>query len=303
MPPESSSLLSAVLTCTCCCVADDPSASSSRLLCGLAAFAGMGGFLFGYDIGVISGALPLLANDTELALDDRSTELIVGQAKIGAALGAFGATWVLQSRGHVALFWLSGLAFIAGPILIAAAAPSPLLVGAGRLLTGLGVGLSAVASPTYLADIAPLRSRGCIVGVYELMLTLGVVTAAVVDTLLQLPAVVSWVHAHLSVEPWRLALGLPGLPAIPYFLGSLLLPETPATLAAQVTGPPNCSPPEDRPLSVACACLSRGEPRTPRRARLSHVCHCGHSLSCTRRGSSRRHSSCCAACTARPQAA
>ena len=55
------------------------------LLRGLTVFAGAGGFLFGYNLGVIAGVLPLLRNDTNLALDDTMTELIVGQAQIGAA--------------------------------------------------------------------------------------------------------------------------------------------------------------------------------------------------------------------------
>ena len=198
-------------------------------------FAGAGGFLFGYNLGVIAGVLPLLRNDTNLALDDTMTELIVGQAKIGAALSALIGTWVLQTRGHVTVFWVAGLAFVAGPILVAAGSSHWVMVAAGRLLTGVALGLSAIASPTYLAEVTPARSRGFVISLYDLMLTMGALTAAGVNALLQVQEVANWLDANLPanvvVAPWRIAFALPGLAALPYFLCSLFLPETPAFLA------------------------------------------------------------------------
>ncbi|KOO23903.1 sugar porter family mfs transporter [Chrysochromulina tobinii] len=205
------------------------------LLRGLTVFAGAGGFLFGYNLGVIAGVLPLLRNDTNLALDDTMTELIVGQAKVGAALSALIGTWVLQTRGHVTVFWVAGLAFVAGPILVAAGSSHWVMVAAGRLLTGVALGLSAVASPTYLAEVTPARSRGFVISMYDLMLTMGALTAAGVNALLQVQEVVDWLDANrianVVLEPWRIAFALPGLAALPYFLCSLCLPETPAFLA------------------------------------------------------------------------
>ena len=205
------------------------------LLRGLTVFAGAGGFLFGYNLGVIAGVLPLLRNDTNLALDDTMTELIVGQAKVGAALSALIGTWVLQTRGHVTVFWVAGLAFVAGPILVAAGSSHWVMVAAGRLLTGVALGLSAVASPTYLAEVTPARSRGFVISMYDLMLTMGALMAAGVNALLQVQEVVDWLDANrianVVLEPWRIAFALPGLAALPYFLCSLCLPETPAFLA------------------------------------------------------------------------
>ena len=205
------------------------------LLRGLTVFTGAGGFLFGYNLGVIAGVLPLLRNDTNLALDDTMTELIVGQAKVGAALSALIGTWVLQTRGHVTVFWVAGLAFVAGPILVAAGSSHWVMVAAGRLLTGVALGLSAVASPTYLAEVTPARSRGFVISMYDLMLTMGALMAAGVNALLQVQEVVDWLDANrianVVLEPWRIAFALPGLAALPYFLCSLCLPETPAFLA------------------------------------------------------------------------
>ena len=137
----------------------------------------LGGALFGYDLGCITGALPLMLNDTSLALTDPQAELVVGYCKCGAAAGALAGVWLLR-RGHTLCFWLSSLAFIAGPLLVAGA-NGWLAISAGRLVVGVGIGLSAVASPTYLAEIAPPSRRGGIVALYELALSLGLLHALV----------------------------------------------------------------------------------------------------------------------------
>ena len=191
----------------------------------------LGGALFGYDLGCITGALPLMLNDTSLALTDPQAELVVGYCKCGAAAGALAGVWLLR-RGHTLCFWLSSLAFIAGPLLVAGA-NGWLAISAGRLVVGVGIGLSAVASPTYLAEIAPPSRRGGIVALYELALSLGLLAASLVNTALELPAVSHWLARLMpNVATWRLMLGLPGLPAVPLFFGCLCLPEAPATLVA-----------------------------------------------------------------------
>ena len=142
------------------------SSMPSALLVGLTFYAAAGGFLFGYDLGNMPGALELVRNDTDLSLTDQQTELIVGQTKAGAAFGALVATYLLGRSGHVASFWAASICFVTGPLLIASARDWLSLAG-GRLLVGVGIGVSAVASPTYLADIAPHASRGCMVRLFE----------------------------------------------------------------------------------------------------------------------------------------
>lgn len=204
---------------------------NSRQTVGYIAYAGLGGFLFGYDFGCINGALPVLLNETGLlggVLTHGQAEAVVGTCKIGAALGALLAIWLLP-RGHVPCFWLSGFAFVCGPVLLACAGRWEVLV-VGRFIVGVAIGLSSVASPTYLADISPPSHRGCIVGLYELSLTLGMLCASLINTLLQL----SWAQPLLhDVAAWRVMLGLPMVPAVPFLFGCLFLPETPATLVAR----------------------------------------------------------------------
>jgi hypothetical protein len=133
-------------------------AQPAPMLATLVFFGALGGALFGYDLGCMTAALPLMLNDTRLGLTDVEAELIVGHAKWGAAVGALAGVWLLR-RGHTLCFWISSLAFIVGPLLLAGAT-SWITLSAGRLAAGLGIGLSAVASPTYLAEIAPPARRG-----------------------------------------------------------------------------------------------------------------------------------------------
>lgn len=207
----------------------------NTLLAGLIAYAALGGFLFGYDLGCITGALPLMLNDTMLELTDGQAEAVVSHCKVGAAIGALVCMWLLRT-GHVACFYLSGVLYILGPVLLATAS-GWVMLSAGRLAGGLAVGLSAVASPTYLADVAPSSSRGCIVGLYELSLTAGMLMASLINLLLQQPFVQDAIATLLpGVALWRLMLGLPSLPAIPFFFGCLFLPESPVTLIAAGRG-------------------------------------------------------------------
>ena len=119
----------------------------------IAAFAGLGGFLFGYDLGLIAGALLYMDTDEDLHLTTASSEVIVGMAKLGAVFGTFigGALMVdVGGRGdrgdrrvfpsRAATRWLSADA--AG-------------LAVGRLVVGLGVGASAVCVPAYVAEMAP----------------------------------------------------------------------------------------------------------------------------------------------------
>ena len=161
----------------------------------LVLYGTLGGLLFGYNLGCITGALPIMLNDTSISLDDTQAEAVVGYCKWGAAAGALAGVWLLR-RGHTLCFWLSSLAYIAGPLLLAGA-DGWLTLASGRFVVGLGIGLSAVASPTYLADVAPPARRGGIVALYEVALTVGVLVASLTNTALQIPRVAALVTTAL----------------------------------------------------------------------------------------------------------
>ena len=158
-------------------------------------FGALGGSLFGYDLGLVGGVLAAIngtgdslhpyPRDT-MVLSVVAQELVVGGCKAGAAIGALACMWLLRC-GHHACFVLSGVAFSVGPILMATARTWPVIV-IGRVVTGVGVGASAVASPAYLGEVAPAAKRGAIVATYELALCLGLVLAVLVDWALALEA-------------------------------------------------------------------------------------------------------------------
>ena len=180
------------------------------IVVGVTLFAAGGGFLFGYDLGAIAGALPSLKKDPKILLTDDTLELAVGGCKLGACLGALAGIGLLRF-GRCPCFWISGVAYIVGPVIMATAIDWEFLA-LGRLVVGLGIGVSAVAAPAYLGEIAPVSMRGAVVATYEVMLCLGLLCASFTNFLLQ------WVdtnHPDLSPLPsvarWRIMLGLPGL--------------------------------------------------------------------------------------------
>ena len=192
----------------------------------------LGGFLFGYDLGCINGALPKLLQDNVTfseGLTDTEAEAIVGITKVGAAVGAFVAIFTVR-HSHRLTFFMSGLNYVVGPVLLALGS-SFVIIMVGRFLTGLAIGLAAVGSPTYLGEVAPAAHRGCVVGLYELAVAIGVLFAAIATVLFNAPWVDSAIAPFIPpVQSWRVLLGLPAIPAIPFFLGCLVLSETPSRL-------------------------------------------------------------------------
>lgn len=182
----------------------------------VASFAALGGFLFGYDLGLIAGAL--LYMETDIALNEGTEEVIVGMAKLGAVFGTFIGGALMQHLGRKrAIAWNSAF-FIAGPVVMAAASDAALL-SFGRFVVGLGVGVSAVVVPAYVGEMAPPHRRGAVVITYELMLCLGMIAAGIVDFALR-----------DARDNWRWMVGAPVIPAFAMLLGIFILPESPRWL-------------------------------------------------------------------------
>jgi len=180
----------------------------------------LGGLLFGYDTGVISGALlymkdALNMNSVEEALV--VSALLFPGAAAGALLGGRMSDW-LGRRGS--LLVCAGL-FLVGA-LACSLAPTVTLMVIARIILGLGVGAAAVTCPLYLAEMAPAHLRGRMVTINELMIVTGQMLAfainAALDALIQDPGV------------WRVMLAVATIPAIALLIGMLVLPESPRWL-------------------------------------------------------------------------
>ncbi|OWM87926.1 hypothetical protein CDL15_Pgr000343 [Punica granatum] len=140
---------------------------------GLTVVAGIGGLLFGYDTGVISGALLYIKDDFEAV--NRSSvlqETIVSMALVGAIIGAASGGWINDAHGRKKATLVSDVVFAVGAVVMAAA-PDPYVLILGRLLVGLGVGVASVTAPVYIAEASPSEVRGALVSTNVLMITGG----------------------------------------------------------------------------------------------------------------------------------
>ncbi|XP_032076467.1 proton myo-inositol cotransporter [Thamnophis elegans] len=182
-----------------------------------AAFSALGGFLFGYDTGVVSGALLLLKK--ELRLDAAWQELLVSSTVGAAALAALLGGALNGYWGRRACILLASLLFTAGAVLLAAAPDKETLLG-GRLVVGLGIGIASMTVPVYIAEVAPPHLRGRLVTINTLFITGGQFFASVIDG----------AFSYLPKGGWRYMLGLSAVPAVIQFVGFLFLPESPRWL-------------------------------------------------------------------------
>lgn len=178
-------------------------------------FGALGGLLFGYDTGVISGALLFIPDDFKLTPFLQGA--IVAALLLGAMIGAAVAGRLSDRLGRKQLIVAAAVVFTIGSLL-AALAPSVAVLIAARFIIGLAVGSAALVVPLYLAEIAPTEVRGAIASLNQLMIVAGILAAFVVNAILA------------SSGDWRLMLGLAAVPSLILLVGMLFMPETPRYL-------------------------------------------------------------------------
>lgn len=185
-------------------------------------FGSFGGILFGYDIGVMTGALPFLQNDWNLHGNASIIGWITSSVMLGAIFGGALAGQLSDRLGRRKMILLSALIFVVGSVLsgIAPHDGSYYLIGV-RVLLGLAVGAASALVPAYMSEMAPAKLRGRLSGINQTMIVSGMLLSYIVDYMLKdLP----------ETFAWRLMLGLAAVPAIILFLGVLRLPESPRFL-------------------------------------------------------------------------
>ncbi|CAA0833239.1 Inositol transporter 1 [Striga hermonthica] len=192
---------------------------SNSYVLGLTVVAGIGGLLFGYDTGVISGALLYIRDDFEVVNQSNFLqETIVSMALVGAMIGASVGGWINDVFGRKKATLSADVVFTIGSIFMAAA-PNPYVLIFGRLLVGLGVGVASVTAPVYIAEASPSEVRGGLVSTNVLMITGGQFLSYLVNL------------AFTEVPgTWRWMLGIAAVPAILQFFLMLFLPESPRWL-------------------------------------------------------------------------
>ena len=181
-------------------------------------FGALGGLLFGYDTGVISGAILFITKD--FGLSPFMQGAIVAALLLGAMLGAALAGPLSDRMGRKRLIMIAGITFTVGALAAAAAPSAWALVGA-RFVIGLAVGSAALVVPLYLSEIAPTELRGRVASLNQMMIVVGILAAFIVNAILA------------SSGDWRLMLGLAAVPSIILLLGMFSMPETPRFLVRQ----------------------------------------------------------------------
>ncbi|KAJ8300582.1 hypothetical protein KUTeg_022101 [Tegillarca granosa] len=182
----------------------------------LSFFAAIGGFLFGYDTGVVSGAM-LLVTD-RFNLTSLMQEVVVSATIAFAILFALIGGVLNEYLGRKITIIIAGFVFTAGAIVLGVAQNVIMLV-IGRSILGMGIGLASMTVPVYIAECAPVELRGRLVTLNNLSITCGQFIASVVD------GAFSYVD-----DGWRYMFGLAAVPAIIQFFGMFFLPESPRWL-------------------------------------------------------------------------
>jgi MFS transporter, SP family, major inositol transporter len=184
-----------------------------------------GGLLFGYDTGVINGALPFMAEADQLNLNAFTEGLVASSLIFGAAIGAvFGGRLADLFGRRRNIFYLAILFFIS--TLGCTLAPSASIMIVFRFLLGLAVGGASVTVPTFLAEMSPVERRGRMVTQNELMIVSGQLLAFTINAILGNTM-------GDSSHVWRYMLIIAALPAIFLFIGMLKVPESPRWLVSK----------------------------------------------------------------------
>ena len=180
-----------------------------------AAIAGLGGLLFGYDTGVIAGALLFIKTDFDLG--SFAQGLVVAAVPIGAVAGAAIAGPAADTYGRRLMILVAAAVFIVGA-LASAAAPGVEVLVIARIVIGVAIGLASAAAPVYISEVAPPESRGRLVSFFQLAVTIGILVAYLVGL------------AFDGIEGWRWMLGLGCVPALALAFGMVRMPQSPRWL-------------------------------------------------------------------------
>jgi len=180
-----------------------------------ALFAALGGLLFGYDTGVISGALIFIKRDFDLTT--MAEEIVVSGVLLGATIGAIMGGRLVDRFGRRRVLLVTAAIFGIGAV-TSALAQSPLILIGSRIVLGVAIGLASTNVPVYLSEVSPPQARGWIVSLFQLAVTAGILAAYVVD------------YALAGIGGWRWMLGLAVAPALVFGTGMFFLPETPRWL-------------------------------------------------------------------------
>ncbi|KAA0048473.1 plastidic glucose transporter 4 [Cucumis melo var. makuwa] len=198
-----------------------PTGKSSGTVLPFVGVACLGAILFGYHLGVVNGALEYLSKDLGILENTVVQGWIVSTLLIGATIGSFVGGTLADKFGRTRSFQLDAIPLAVGAILCATAQSVQTMI-IGRLLTGLGIGISSAIVPLYISEISPTEIRGTLGSVNQLFICVGILTALVAG--LPLVGNPAW---------WRTMFGISMVPSILLAVGMAISPESPRWLYQQ----------------------------------------------------------------------
>ena len=181
--------------------------------------AALAGLLFGFDTGIISGALLFIEKDFVISTEMK--ELIVSSVLLGAMIGSLLSGRLTDRFGRKRLMLLISALFITGT-LIASSATQVIAILMGRLFIGLAIGMGSYTAPLYIAEVSPSELRGALVSLNQLAITIGILCSYLIN------------FAFTSIEgSWRIMFAIGIIPAMLLCIGMFFLPESPRWLIKQ----------------------------------------------------------------------
>jgi SP family galactose:H+ symporter-like MFS transporter len=180
--------------------------------------AALGGLLFGYDTGVISGAILFIKK--EFSLSTTLQETVVSAVLIGAVIGAVIGGALADRFGRRKIIILAGVIFSLSAV-GTASAPTVTALVFGRIIVGIAIGLASFTAPMYISEVSPAKIRGSLVSVNQLAVTVGIVVAYLVD------------YALSAIQGWRYMFGLAAIPSAILVIAMWRLPASPRWLLSR----------------------------------------------------------------------
>ncbi|HEX4113582.1 MAG TPA: sugar porter family MFS transporter [Stellaceae bacterium] len=182
------------------------------------AISALGGMLFGYDIGVISGAILFIKKDFSLSAG--LEEIVVSAVLLGSLVGAIVGGILADRLGRRRLLIITAIVFALGAV-GAALAPGTASLIAARIVAGAAIGIASFVAPLYISEIAPVEIRGRLVSINQVALTSGIVISYLID------------YAFAASQAWRWMFALAVIPAAAFGIGLLFIPDSPRWLVGR----------------------------------------------------------------------
>src|SRR5205809_4609709 len=199
----------------------------SAYVIALCCVAAIGGFLFGFDSGVINGTVDALAK--AFRTDAAGTGFAVASVLLGCAVGAFGAGRLADSLGRRPTMLLNAILFLVTAVATGAANSAAVFI-ATRITAGVGIGGASVLAPMYIAEVAPAYMRGRLASLQQMAIVVGLFSAFLSNAILARVAGGAGAISWLGAPTWRWMFWMEAVPAVAFLLGNIIIPESPRYL-------------------------------------------------------------------------